>query len=108
MAKKTKQKTTAVKNNPAAVPAAKASSTCFRLSIATAKQVGLAGDFNGWKPQPMKKSDPKRGSWEIVVSLKPGVYQYKFVVDGEWRHDPACAENVHNSMGTLNSVVRVK
>ena len=27
------------------------------------------------------------GTFAVVVHLPPGYHQYKFIVDGEWRHD---------------------
>lgn len=46
------------------------------------------GDFNEWNvnTHPMKKN--KRGVWEKAVMLPPGRYEYKFLVDGQWRNDP--------------------
>jgi hypothetical protein len=42
----------------------------------------IAGDFNDWKPQPMKLD---RGSWTLQIALPPGVYYYAFVDgDGSW------------------------
>ncbi len=53
-----------------------------------ARQVYLAGDFNGWDvtATPMKRDD--QGVFSVVVPLGPGRYEYKFVVDGQWVADP--------------------
>lgn len=48
------------------------------------------------------------GRWETTLSLRPGKYQYKFVADGQWIHDPNARENVPNAHGSLNSVVEVR
>ena len=48
------------------------------------------------------------GLWETSLALPPGRYEYKFVVDGQWRPDPNAHENVFNAHGTLNSVVEVR
>jgi len=53
----------------------------------------------------MKKE--KDGYWKKTKMLPAGHYEYKFVVDGKWLHDPECPEMVHNSFGTVNSVVKV-
>jgi len=37
----------------------------------------------------------------------PGRYEYRFVVDGQWRDDPACTERVPNGFGSENCVLRV-
>jgi hypothetical protein len=45
-------------------------------------QPAIAGDFNGWKPAPMQRSDD---AWTYTVALEPGVYNYAFVrSDGTW------------------------
>ena len=47
------------------------------------------------------------GYWEALLALAPGQYQYKFVVDGQWLHDPAAKKNLLNPHGSLNSVLEV-
>ena len=79
----------------------------FVLLDLDAKQVSLSGDFNGWASDatPMKRDDA--GHWETTIALAPGRYEYKFVVDGNWKHDPLARVNVWNQSGTLNSVAQV-
>ncbi len=69
-----------------------------------AKEVCLAGDFNEWTPIPMTREKDMFG---IIVELPPGKYQYKFIVDGEWREDPVGMEAVPNNFGTRNSVISI-
>jgi len=80
----------------------------FRLVKPDAKGAFLCGEFNGWSltATPMDRHDD--GHWEATVSLPPGKYQYKFVVDGEWLTDPAAEQNVPNNCGSFNSVVDVR
>ena len=55
-----------------------------------AGSVTLAGSFNDWATdgQPMAGPDAE-GRYTTSLTLKPGVYQYKFVLDGKkWRADP--------------------
>jgi hypothetical protein len=47
------------------------------------------------------------GEWIAEVDLKPGAYEYRFVVDGQWIEDPAAREQRTNPYGGCNSVVRV-
>jgi len=49
----------------------------------------------------------KDGHWEAAFALQPGRYRYKFVVDGEWLHDPHAQENEPNEHGSLNSVLQI-
>ena len=67
-------------------------------------EVCLAGDFNNWKPEPMAKLET---GFLGTVKLGPGVYQYKFIVDGQWQVDPSAMENAKNDFGSSNSVVYV-
>lgn len=69
-----------------------------------AKDVCLAGDFSKWTPLPMKKSG---ANFQTSVELGTGQYHYKFIVDGQWRTDPACLESAPNGLGGANSVVHV-
>jgi hypothetical protein len=76
----------------------------FVLVKPEAKKVSLCGEFNGWSPEAMPMKGIGGGHWEATLALRPGKYQYKFVVDGEWLVDPAALENVPNVHGSLNSV----
>ena len=42
-----------------------------------------------------------------TLSLPPGRYQYRYVVDGEWREDPVNPDAVSSSIGGRNSVLVV-
>ena len=76
----------------------------FEFVAPDAQKVVLAGDFNNWdrKTSPMKKD--KKGVWKATVSLKPGRYEYRFLVDGNWVNDPACCDCVPNEFGSQNCV----
>ena len=76
----------------------------FEFSAPAAKEVSLAGDFNQWNPQvnPMKKD--KKGVWKATLSLEPGRYEYRFIVDGAWENDPSCSSCVTNEFGGRNCV----
>ncbi len=71
-----------------------------------AKEVHLAGSFNGWDPK-ANRMLKKDGVFRIKLDLAPGEYQYKFVVDGDWHSDPAAAAQALNEYGGVNSVVQV-
>lgn len=86
-------------------PAAK--EVTFSLSAPQAREVMLAGDFNNWdyKNTPLKKD--KSSLWKKELSLKPGKYEYKFVVDGNWISDPSNNNKICNSFGSENSVIKI-
>lgn len=81
----------------------------FVLEHSGAEQVYICGDFNGWQPVSLRMiGKPEAGLWEQRLSLQPGRYEYKFMVDGHWVHDPDARKNVPNVYGSLNSVVDVE
>lgn len=49
------------------------------------KQVYISGTFSEWKTLPMVKS---HGDFVTIIDLPEGDHAYKFLVDGEWKHDP--------------------
>ncbi|MFC1858884.1 glycogen-binding domain-containing protein [Thermodesulfobacteriota bacterium] len=79
----------------------------FAYVAPKAKEVILMGDFNGWDPQkhPMKKDD--RGVWTKVAMIPAGRWEYKFMVDGQWRIDPENDRLCPNRFGTRNNVMLV-
>ena len=79
----------------------------FALHAPDAETVHLAGTFNDWDPsaRPLKRG--RKGIWRTWMSLSPGRYEYRFVVDGRWQEDPVCAGRVPNAFGGYNSVLEV-
>lgn len=57
------------------------------------KQVYISGTFSNWKALPMVKSHK---DFVTIVDLPEGDHQYKFFVDGEWRHDPKMVSRSRN------------
>jgi 1,4-alpha-glucan branching enzyme len=79
----------------------------FSFESSDAKEVILMGDFNNWNPKkhPMKKDD--NGKWTKAVLLPPGQYEYKFLVDGQWKEDPQNDRICSNKFGSYNNVVNL-
>ncbi|MFL6516180.1 MAG: glycogen-binding domain-containing protein [Chthoniobacterales bacterium] len=78
----------------------------FRYKAPDAKSVELMCENNGWKSVPMTKSDD--GVWTTKVSLSPGTYAYKFLVNGtDWVFDPDNS-NKKSVEGVENSSVEIK
>ena len=76
----------------------------FDFSAPETKDVSLVGNFNQWNSQanPMKKD--KKGMWKVTLSLEPGRYEYRLIVDGNWENDPSCSGHVANEFGGENYV----
>ena len=79
----------------------------FKLHAPQAASVQLAGTFNDWTPGATTPSKANEGAWEFQVSLQPGTYEYKFIVDGIWQEDPLACDSVANPFGSRNSVKHV-
>ncbi len=80
----------------------------FELTAEPGSRVYVAGTFNKWDPaaDPMK-DNPDGGHYAAALRLAPGRHEYKFVVNGDWRLDPNCADSVPNAHGSRNSVIVV-
>ena len=71
--------------------------------------VYVSGSFNEWDATEKKLVD-KRGDgvFTTTLTLAPGLYEYKFVINGIWTLDPDPDRDwTQNGLGTLNSVLRV-
>ncbi len=70
-----------------------------------ARQVHVAGNFSGWKPITMTKSD--NGIWYYFLSLDGGnqKVEYKYLVDGHWIMDPQNADRIDDGMGSYLSTI---
>jgi len=75
------------------------------LRAPEAKEVFLLGDFNNWdlKTPPMRKNGG--GLWKMSMLLSPGRYEYKLLVDGQWRLDANNPNRALNFLGTENNVL---
>ncbi len=101
----------------------------FQIEAPSAKLVTLAGDFpdNLWGGTASSSHhyDPTidrlyddgthgdkvagDGIWSLIKPIKPGRYQYKFVIDkNTWITDPSALETVDDGYGGKNSVLIVK
>lgn len=80
----------------------------FKFEDNGAKKVFLAGDFNQWdqKSHPMKKS--AGGVWKRSILVIPGRYEYKFLVDGDWKEDDFNHHRCTNNFGTYNCILDVR
>lgn len=71
--------------------------------------VHIVGSFNDWNASRTPLQDKNGdGMFNVLLALAPGRYEYKFVVNGQWRLDPKCPDPIVNEYGTLNGVFDVK
>lgn len=60
--------------------------------------VSVAGSFNQWIPGKFRLGREGVGAWKGTFSLKPGVYEYRYYVDGQWVDDPGAKKTVVNTL----------
>ena len=75
-------------------------------SGANAADVAVAGDFTEWKPVAMRQK--RSGLYTAVFALRPGRYECKFLIDGQWLADTENDCWAVNPYGTVNSVIIVR
>ena len=79
----------------------------FRFYRPTAKQVHLAGDFNGWREGELPMMREEGGYWTAKLRLPSGEFKFRYCVDGEWFADYA-AFGLEPGRYGLDSIVRVE
>ena len=80
----------------------------FIFSAIRANSISVAGTFNNWTPGALTLKKDLVGIWRGSMHLKPGIYQYRYHVDGRWVSDPTAHNTVPNEFGTTNTVLEVK
>jgi 1,4-alpha-glucan branching enzyme len=80
----------------------------FEYAGNEAHNAALVGEFNEWRPLPMKKAKKKGSPFRIKVRLpKEGQYQFRYLVDQSiWVNDDDADEYWANEYGESNSVVK--
>ena len=81
----------------------------FQIQAAGPREIFLAGDFNDWDSgsKDFRLRKYKGDIWKKKVKLKPGRYEYQFVVDGSWWTDPENPDRAKTPYHTENSVINV-
>lgn len=73
-----------------------------------AQEVVATGDFSQWAMDRVRLENGGNGDWKTTLELAPGEYQYRLLVDGQWRDDPNAEKRVANPFGTENCVLIVR
>jgi 1,4-alpha-glucan branching enzyme len=108
--RRTALNTNKLKKKPSTRPASPAPQTVlvhFEFKNPAAGEVRVAGTFNDWQPSVTEMLRQDDGRWLKELTLVPGNYEYRMVVDGEWMADPQATESVPNPFGGVNSILRV-
>ena len=79
----------------------------FKLAAPQASSVYLAGSFNDWDTSARPLKIDAKGVWKTILTLTPGQYEYRYIVDGQWQNDPTCDNLQENLYGTTNCTVEI-
>lgn len=71
------------------------------------KSLSLVGEFNNWDETATPMTEVSKGVWTVSLALRPGVYEYQFIVNGTRRETDPSMPQVPSDFGSPNSVVTV-
>jgi len=78
------------------------------LDAPFATEVYISGQFNDWAAEADPLTKGEDDIWRVTLTLAPGQYEYKFVVDGTWMEDPDNPDSVADPFGGNNSLLTVE
>lgn len=71
-----------------------------------ADSVFVAGDFNNWDRTALPMRQDAQGQWKATIEVAAGgVYQFRYLCDGDWLNDNQADAYYANEYGGHNSVV---
>lgn len=78
----------------------------FVLQASGAKEVFVYGSFDRWS-KGHKLEKKAFGQWTLDMELARGRYEYKFLVDGEWRINND-APSIDDGFGSVNNLLSIQ
>jgi hypothetical protein len=75
------------------------------FQVADAESLAIAGEWNGWTPQPLTKEGTDR--WRIVLQLTPGAYRFSLVGAGARWFVPPGVPTVPDDFGGTSGLLIV-
>jgi chromosome partitioning protein len=90
-----------------AVVATDAQEVVLSFAALEGRRLQIAGDFNDWIPDGGVETRQLEGSWQKVLRVPEGAYEYRVIIDGIWQQDPTNPCAVPNHLGGNNSLLRV-
>lgn len=70
-----------------------------------ANTVAVAGSFNDWT-DPIELTRVQPNLYKIEIELEASEHEYKYIIDGKWKHDPL-APVVASGLGSLNNILKL-
>ena len=77
----------------------------FSFYAPLAQDVKLAGSFSDWQKKAIRLNPSETGHWKTKIRLKPGRYEYRYLIDGQWENDQRKIEQIMNAHGSANNVL---
>lgn len=75
-------------------------------SCVWADRIFLTGDFNEWRQHDIELRQSRSGIWQATIDLTKGKsYQFRYLIDGQWRTDSHADGMSDNAYGSQNSIV---
>jgi hypothetical protein len=71
------------------------------------KSIALVGEFNDWNADSTALTEVSPGVWTVSLRLRPGVYEYQFILDGNKRVTDPTMPQATSDFGSPNSLVTV-
>jgi hypothetical protein len=71
------------------------------------QSINVVGEFNDWDSDSTAMTEVSPGVWTVSLRLRPGVYEYQFMLNGKQRVADPTAPQTSNDFGSPNSVVTV-
>jgi 1,4-alpha-glucan branching enzyme len=78
----------------------------FRFFRPDARDVRIAGDFNGWDRGSMSMESEGNGWWKATAEIEGGDHRFRYYADGQWYTDYAANGVEQNKLG-WNSILTV-
>jgi chromosome partitioning protein len=78
----------------------------FTIEAPDAVTVQLAGDFNDWTPEG-SEMELAGQVWTKTLTLPPGRYRYRYVIDGRWQTDPLNPSVEPSPFGGDDSLIEI-
>jgi hypothetical protein len=77
----------------------------IRLNQSGAREVAVAGDWNGWTPVPLARVGPDR--WELAARIPRGAHHFILIINGATWQIPDGVPSVADGMGGRVAVLTV-
>jgi len=79
----------------------------LRIYAPGAEVVVVSGSFNSWDPDAVRLHAAGGGWWETRIELRPGSYEYTYIIDGVWTTPPETKITVDDGFGGKNGILEV-